>query len=86
MDELGFNMRVTDDRDKVVFHTLRHTFASWQVQAGMGLYELQKLMGHKSFQMVQRYAHLAPDNLRKATNIFNTKNESDKIVPFLKHA
>lgn len=86
IDDLGFNNRVTDDREKVVFHTLRHTFASWQVQAGMDLYTLQKLMGHKSFQMVQRYAHLAPDNLKKATNIFNTKKKSKKVIPFQKRA
>jgi len=84
VNDLGLNTGIKDDRTKVVFHTLRHTFASWQVQAGMDLYTLQKLMGHKSFQMVQRYAHLAPDNLKKATNIFN-KSES-KVIPFPKQA
>ena len=73
VDGLGFNSGIEDDREKVVFHTMRHTFASWQVQAGMNLYVLQNLMGHKSFQMVQRYAHLAPKNLSTATAIFNKK-------------
>jgi len=71
VEELGFNDGIEDTRQKVVFHTLRHTFASWQVQSGMDLFTLQKLMGHKSFKMVQRYAHLAPENLQKATAIFN---------------
>ncbi len=84
VESLGFNNNIKDDRDKIVFHSLRHTFASWQVQSGMNLYTLQKLMGHKSFQMVQRYAHLAPDNLKKATRIFN-KTES-KMIPFPKQA
>ncbi len=86
VSSLGFNKEVSDDREKVVFHTLRHTFASWQAQNGMDLYTLQKLMGHKSFQMVQRYAHLAPDNLKKATTIFNTVTNKEKIVPFPKQA
>jgi integrase len=82
VDDLSLNKESKDDRDKVVFHTLRHTFASWQVQGGMDLYTLQRLMGHKSFQMVQRYAHLAPDNLRKATSIFNCVGNDKKIIPF----
>lgn len=86
VDDLELNKNIQDARDKVVFHTIRHTFASWQIQAGMDLYTLQKLMGHKSFQMVQRYAHLAPDNLKRATTIFNTMGNKGKIIPFPKKA
>ena len=42
----------------VTFHTLRHTFGSWAVQAGVDLYELQAIMGHSTPAMTQRYAHL----------------------------
>ncbi len=68
VDQLGFNDRITDPRQKVVFHTLRHTYASWLVMSGVDLYTTQKLMGHKSNQMTQRYAHLAPGYLEKAVN------------------
>ena len=68
VDKLGFNDGVTDARQKVVFHTLRHTYASWLVMNGVDLYTTQKLMGHKSNQMTQRYAHLAPGYLEKAVN------------------
>ena len=49
-------------------HTLRHTCASWLVQAGIPLYEVARLLGHSAITTTQRYAHLAPDHLRAAVN------------------
>lgn len=40
---------------------MRHTAASWLVQDGVPLYDVQKLLGHEDFTTTQRYAHLAPD-------------------------
>ncbi len=54
------------------FHDLRHTFASRLVQQGVSLYEVMHLTGHKSFEMVQRYAHLAPDFQEQAIRALNT--------------
>lgn len=45
------------------FHDLRHTWASWLVQAGVPLSALQEMGGWESIEMVQRYAHLAPNHL-----------------------
>lgn len=42
-------------------HTMRHTAASWLVQAGVPLYQVQALLGHESYRTTERYAHLAPD-------------------------
>jgi integrase len=53
---------ITDFR----FHDLRHTWASWHVTNGTSLQELMELGGWKSYEMVLRYAHLAPDHLSRA--------------------
>lgn len=45
------------------WHTLRHTWASWMIQAGVPLDRLQKLGGWSSLTMVQVYAHLATEHL-----------------------
>lgn len=45
------------------WHDLRHTWASWHVQSGTPLHALQEMGGWASSEMVQRYAHLAPEHL-----------------------
>lgn len=69
VNSLGFNKGLDDPRQKVVFHTLRHTYASWLVMNGVDLYTVQRMMGHKDIAMTQRYAHLAPDVLDRAVNV-----------------
>lgn len=57
---------------KLNFHSLRHTFASWLVQAGVAIYEVSKLMGHGSIRLTEIYAHLDPGNLREAVRKLET--------------
>jgi len=48
------------------WHDLRHTWASWHVQNGTSLHELQQLGGWSEYDTVLRYAHLSSDHLQKA--------------------
>jgi integrase len=54
------------------FHDLRHTFASRLVQRGIDLYKVQRLLGHKTGVMTQRYAHHCPESLREGVRVLET--------------
>ncbi len=60
--------RETANLDDLHFHDLRHTFASRLVQAGVPLFHVMNALGHKSIEMVNRYAHLAPDYQDQVVN------------------
>jgi integrase len=55
------------------FHDLRHSFAAAWVSKGGDLYRLQKVLGHHSQSMVQRYSHLAPNAFDGLRGIFGDK-------------
>jgi integrase len=60
------------------WHTLRHTFASRAVMAGVDIRTVQELMGHSTITMTMRYAHLSPAHLRAAVNKASVSNEHVK--------
>lgn len=51
------------------FHDLRHTFASHFMMNGGNIYDLQKILGHTTLEMTQRYAHMSPAHLAEAVQI-----------------
>ena len=53
---------------EVRVHDLRHGFASFLINAGRSLYEVQKLLGHTQIRTTQRHAHLSQDTLQTAAN------------------
>jgi len=65
-DEL-FNIGLDpkDSKNRVVIHTLRHTFASLLAIKGTPIYTIMKLMDHKNIEDTLRYAKLSPDNGRE---------------------
>jgi integrase len=54
--------------ENFTWHDLRHTWASWHVQAGTPLHVLKEMGGWATMQMVTRYAHLAPEHLAEFAN------------------
>ena len=66
MKKLKWNEGITDRRQKVTFHSLRHTFASWLAIQGTHILHIKELMGHQSLAMTERYSHLIPDVKREA--------------------
>lgn len=50
----------------VCFHTLRHTYISRLVLAGVDIRTVQELAGHKTITMTMRYAHLGPEQKKRA--------------------
>ena len=69
VEELGLNDGVDDRKQKITFHSCRHTCASWLVMAGVPLYTVQKILGHSTIAVTERYAHLAPKEFRAAANL-----------------
>lgn len=49
-------------------HDLRHQYASFLVNSGRSLYEVQKILGHSSHSVTERYAHLSSTSLMDAAN------------------
>jgi integrase len=81
--ELKFNEGITDQRQKVVFHTLRHSYASWLAEAGTDIYTIGKLLGHSTVQMSARYAHLGPGAMQEAVKRLPSlikKEKKGKVV------
>jgi len=76
---MGFNRGITDQRQKVVFHTLRHSYASWLVEAGTDIYSVKELLGHGTIAMTERYSHLSPESLQNAVKRLPSLTTGDQV-------
>ena len=67
MERVGINSPPKVIREgKATVHTLRDTFASKLVKAGVSLYIVQEILGHSTPAMTQKYAHLETSDASKA--------------------
>jgi integrase len=61
-------IRVLAELPHLRIHDLRHQYASFLVNSGRSLYEVQKILGHSSHSVTERYAHLSSRSLMDAAN------------------
>ena len=78
---LKLNEGIKDARQKIVFHSCRHSYASWLVQKGVSIYVVKELLGHRTLTMTERYSHVAGDHLRQAAAILDGESN---VIPFPK--
>ncbi|MCW4015109.1 MAG: site-specific integrase, partial [Candidatus Bathyarchaeota archaeon] len=64
--DLGLNHGITDRRKRIVFHSLRHSCASFLVQNGVPIFTVSEILGHSSLDMTKRYAHLHDEHKKKS--------------------
>lgn len=58
--------RIAAGMPELRIHDLRHSFCSFAVAAGVDLYTVGKIPGHKDYKSTQRYSHLANETLMRA--------------------
>jgi len=61
-------LRHAADLDHIRIHDLRHSYASFLVNSGRTLYEVQQILGHSNPKETQRYSHLSTATLQEAAS------------------
>lgn len=79
VSDLDLNAGVSDRRMQVVFHTLRHSCASWLVKSGVELPVIAKILGHKSLQMTMRYSHVNDASVQGAMKKLD-QQQKERVV------
>lgn len=57
----------------LTLHSLRHTSATELLRSGISIYTVQKLLGHSSLAVTERYLHVFPEDLREAAEVLSGK-------------
>ncbi|MBU2623418.1 MAG: site-specific integrase [Proteobacteria bacterium] len=68
VNDLGLNDGITDRKQKVTFHTLRHSFATHLYESTHDLYLTQRSLGHATGTMTARYARMSENRLREGAD------------------
>ncbi len=58
-------------KKKITTHSLRHSYATHLIEAGVDLLEVQKILGHKSILTTARYTHLTSHTGQNAIQVMN---------------
>ena len=78
---IGLNKGDEPAQDKVVFHTFRHTFATWHAQHSTPMSVLAELMGHSITKTTERYIQYAPKTvIRDAIGFYAGMHEDQASI------
>ena len=58
---------------KVTFHDMRHSAASEMINAGVDLFTVGQVLGHRDPRSTKRYSHLTAERLAGAVNLIGKK-------------
>lgn len=78
---LKLNENVSDTRQRLCFHTLRHTMASWHAEGGTDLYILKEFLGQGSITLNERSSHLSNGALQEATRALKRRLRQQRSKP-----
>ena len=89
LNKLKFNNGVTDRKQRVTFHTLRHTYATHLYESTHDLYLTQRSLGHATGTMTARYAKMSESRLREGAAALqkaftNGTKQVENVVNFTK--
>lgn len=76
--QLGLNSGITDRKQRIVFHSLRHTFCSWLAIDGEPLVVIKALAGHSQISQTERYAHLSEGRKQDAIKSFAARFDENR--------
>lgn len=62
------------------WHDLRHTYCSRLAMANIPIRTIQKLAGHKTIQITERYSHLSPDHLHAAARALDREGRDPESL------
>lgn len=64
-------VRKVNINQKLNFHSLRHSFASWLVQKNVTIFQIQSLLGHADIKTTKVYTHLRSEDLRNSVDLLS---------------
>lgn len=59
------------NKKKITPHSLRHSYATHLIEAGVDLLEVQKILGHRSILSTAKYTHLTTQTNQNTTQLIN---------------